>query len=258
MEIGYSLLSTLYSPISNLHVLKKLGEVLRILFTVIPFPIVGGVAGFVLGGVVGLVVGLTLERSVLLLVVAGLVGGTIGGRQLALYLARRQEERERAADVVVIEDISDSLPGEHVLGLTVLVERPLADLFTYVTTLENYPQWHIVTLSMTRLSAEPLGVGVVYEQRLRGGNGRLAHLQITAYEPNRTLAYRVLNAPDFPYQSVRYAFVATEMGAKMTQVVELTAVDRPPYLLSAQRISLWRDLFTLKKLLEPVEQETDK
>ena len=235
--------------------LKKVSEVLLVLFSVVPFPLVGGVVGFVLGGIVGLVVGLTLERSILLLVMVGLLGGTIGGRQLALYLARRQEEKQQAEDVVVIEDISDSLPGEHVLGLTVLIEIPLPDVFTYVTTLENYPQWHIVTLVMTRLSAESMGVGSVYEHQLRGGNGRSAQLQITAYEPNRTLAYCYLNAPDFPYQSVRYEFAATETGAKMTHVVVLTAVERQPFLLSAQRISIWRDLFTLKKLLEPVSVE---
>ncbi|MCA9996791.1 MAG: SRPBCC family protein [Anaerolineales bacterium] len=231
--------------------MKKVGEVLLILFGLVPFPLVGGVAGFLLGGMVGLAVGLTLGRSILLLVVVGLLGGAIGGRQLALYLARKQEEKRQAEDVMVIEDISDSLPGEHVLGLTVMVERPLTDLFMYVTSLENYPQWHIVTLSMQRLSAEPMGVGAVYEHHLRGGNGRSAHLQITAYEPNRTLAYRYLNAPDFTYQSVRYDFATTETGTKMTAVVELSAVERQSYLLSAQRISIWRDLFTLKKLLEP-------
>jgi uncharacterized protein YndB with AHSA1/START domain len=235
--------------------LKKFSEVLRVLFTVIPFPLVGGAAGLLLGGLLGLMVGFALGRSILLLVVVGLVGGVVGGRQLAFYIARKQEEKRQIEDVAVIEDISDSLPGAHVLGLTVLIERPLTDLFTFVTTLENYPQWHIVTLSMTRLSAEPMGVGTVYEHQLRGGNGRSAQLEITAYEPNRLLAFRYRNAPDFTYQNGRYEFAATETGAKMTHVVELSAVERQPFLLSAQRISIWRDLFALKKLLEPVVED---
>lgn len=235
--------------------MKKLSEALFILFSLVPFPFVGGIVGFILGGFLGLALGSLIGRFTFVFVLVGLVVGTIGGRRLAFYIARKREEKQREEEIEVIEDISDTLPGEHIIGLTLLIERPLAEVFTFLTDFQNYPQWHIATYAITPHDIKPKMIGSIYDHQLRGGDKFRAQFEITDHVSNQSLAFRYLDAEQFNFQHVTYQFTKTETGSKITHIVELSPKERQPFLFSAHRMRIWRDLFTLKRLLEPVPEE---
>ena len=236
--------------------MKKVSEAFLILFSLVPFPFVGAVLGLVLGGILGLVLGMAVGRFTFWLMLVGMIGGSMGGRRLALHLARRREEKQREEEVEIIEDITASLAGEHLIGLTVLIERPLTEIFQFLTNFHNYPQWHVATFAVTPVKTMPTVVGSIYDHQLRGGDEFRAQFEIVAFEPDQTIAFRYLDAEQFNFQRVSYTFATTELGTKITHIVELSPKERQPFLFSAHQMRIWRDLFTLKRLLEPIPEES--
>jgi uncharacterized membrane protein len=81
---------------------------------------------------------------------------------------------------------------------SVTINRPAADVFSFVADGENAPRWRTGVLDIQRVSGQ--GVGVVYRQGVRGPGGRriAADYQVTAYQPDTLLAFKTIAGPVRP------------------------------------------------------------
>ena len=78
------------------------------------------------------------------------------------------------------------------------VRRPADDVFDFIGThyFENHPRWEREVVEVRRLTGGPIGVGSrAVMVREEFGRRSEAHLEITAFEPPRTIAFRHLGGP---------------------------------------------------------------
>jgi uncharacterized protein YndB with AHSA1/START domain len=80
----------------------------------------------------------------------------------------------------------------------VTIARPIGDVFAFVADGLNAPQWRPGVLDISLASGS--GLGAVYKQGVKGPGGRriAADYRITAYEPNRRLAFETIAGPVRP------------------------------------------------------------
>jgi uncharacterized protein YndB with AHSA1/START domain len=131
----------------------------------------------------------------------------------------------------------------------ITIERPISEVFRFVSNLENIPKWNYFVLRVEKTSDGPLGVGSEFHQT-RKTDRQL--LQITEFEPPRTL--KVISvAPSKP---------EFERSLRLTGDGEITqirdewklalGVPRPIVALARTRVSfaVRENLGRLKELLE--------
>lgn len=80
--------------------------------------------------------------------------------------------------------------------LSIVIERPIEEVFAVLADLENDPKWRREWVDATKTSQGPLGVGATFllvGQLLRW---RIeAEYEVTQYEPNRITAWKTLRGP---------------------------------------------------------------
>ena len=78
----------------------------------------------------------------------------------------------------------------------VLVERPIAEVFAYLSHFENIPQWESGILEANQLSPGPLGVGARgRDVRQFFGKRTETTYEVTEHDPPRKFAVRSLSSP---------------------------------------------------------------
>ena len=79
---------------------------------------------------------------------------------------------------------------------TIYVDRPLAEVFNFLSDFENIPKWNYYVLEVTKISNGPIGIGTIYHQ-VRNIDEQ--DFRITSLEPNQTVAIKTLpqSSPDF-------------------------------------------------------------
>ena len=97
---------------------------------------------------------------------------------------------------------------------SVIIRRPVADVFAFVADGENAPQWRPGVLDIQRVSGQ--GQGAVYRQGVKGPGGRriAADYEVTAYEPDRRLAFKATAGPVRP--SGDFSFEEMAEGTRLT------------------------------------------
>ena len=114
-----------------------------------------------------------------------------------------------------------------------VINRPIEAVFAFVADLENNPKWETNFVEARRVSPEPLGVGTVYQCRLRLPGQRVtSRIEITEFTPNRRISFR----GDRPASAKRVGSITFEPAGNGTKV---TTLPRP-------------ELRGVFKLLEPV------
>jgi uncharacterized protein YndB with AHSA1/START domain len=95
------------------------------------------------------------------------------------------------------------------------IDRPVGDVFAYVTDPEKLPTWQTNTVSVTQERPGPLRVGTRLHEVHRGPGGReLASLvEVAELEPDRAFALRMLEGP-LPIHA-RIALEPTDEGTRM-------------------------------------------
>src|SRR6476660_6055106 len=80
----------------------------------------------------------------------------------------------------------------------VTIRRPAAEVFGYLADGLNGPRWRPGITDIALVSGS--GVGATYKQGVKGPGGRRidADYRITAYEPNRRLAFEAIAGPVRP------------------------------------------------------------
>ena len=109
---------------------------------------------------------------------------------------------------------------------TVIIDRPLKEVFAFLADAENDPTWRTGVITIHRDG--PLAVGSRYSQQTAGPLGRPipADLEITDYVPDSTVAFRVIAGPVRPVGS--YVFTGGDLTTTVTFTldVNLTGIKK--------------------------------
>jgi len=98
---------------------------------------------------------------------------------------------------------------------SVVINRPIGEVFAFVTNPENSPQYESGVHEAKKTSKGPMGVGATW-QEVRQFMGRRIEStnEVTAYEPNKKFSFKSTSGP-FPVEG-GYIFEQVEGGTKVT------------------------------------------
>ncbi len=99
-----------------------------------------------------------------------------------------------------------------------MIDRPVEEVWKFMTDFTNFPKWNPRILEMRQTSAGPQGVGTTIHST--HPRGRALDEQVIEYEPNRRF---VLEAASGPLKGTRVTFrVATFEGkTRLTRTINL-------------------------------------
>jgi uncharacterized membrane protein len=135
---------------------------------------------------------------------------------------------------------------------SVSIGRPIGQVFAFVVDGENAMRWRPGVLDVSRQSGE--GLGAIYRQGVKGPGGRriAADYEVTAFEPDRRLAFRAIAGPVRP--TGEYRFAPDAGGTTVSLALEATLTGWKRLLMGRAVQSTMdaevRNLETLKTMLE--------
>ena len=132
---------------------------------------------------------------------------------------------------------------------TIRIERPIQEVFAFLSDFENVPKWNYYVLEVRQLSDGAIGIGTTYHQVRKTDE---QDFRITEYEPNHKVGVRTLpqSSPDLEMRFTLH----DEDGA--TRIVDKWKLDlgRPAFLerLAGAKVksAVAENLEKLKQLLE--------
>ncbi len=136
---------------------------------------------------------------------------------------------------------------------SVIIRRPIEEVFAYVTDLTHSAAWQAQLLEARKLTDGPVGVGTryVFVRQFMGRKMEAAN-EFVAYEPNRKVQFRFASGP--MQGQGTYLFEATPDGTKVTSIVEMQpgGLSRlaTPLIAASLRREIAAGLPVLKELLE--------
>ena len=86
---------------------------------------------------------------------------------------------------------------------TIPVDRPIDEVFAFLSDFENIPKWNYYVLEVRQLSESPIGIGTTYHQ-LRKSDQQ--DFRIIEFEPNHTVALKTVpqSSPSFERRFTLY------------------------------------------------------
>jgi uncharacterized protein YndB with AHSA1/START domain len=132
------------------------------------------------------------------------------------------------------------------------ISRPIGDVFAFVADGENAREWRPAVLDVSRQSGE--GLGAVYRQGVKGPGGRriAADYEVTAFEPDRRIAFRAIAGPVRP--TGEYEFAPAGDGTTVSLTLEATLTGWKSLVMGravqSTMLAEVRNLETLKAILE--------
>jgi uncharacterized protein YndB with AHSA1/START domain len=135
---------------------------------------------------------------------------------------------------------------------TVVIDRPIEEVFAYVTDQTNTPRWQAGLVEVKRTTVGPIGIGTKHTF-VRNFIGRRmeADNEYVAYEPNRLVTFRTTSGPSLV---ASYLFDAVPDGTRLTSRVELQGAGLfgllEPVIGAGLRREMKAALPALKVLLE--------
>jgi uncharacterized protein YndB with AHSA1/START domain len=136
---------------------------------------------------------------------------------------------------------------------SVWVERPIEEVFAYVSDPENFPHWNSAVRMVRKTSAGEDEVGSRYSMERHLPTGRAENeLEITSHKPPEEFSIRTLSGPTpFVY---RYTFSRSDGGTlvELDAEVELPGVAAlaGPLARRAVKRGVDDNFATLKRVLE--------
>jgi len=79
---------------------------------------------------------------------------------------------------------------------TTLIERPVKQVFEFISTAGNDVQWQDGALAATQLTLNPIGMGTLFSSlRYFMGRRLQGKFEVTEYEPNKKYGFKSLSGP---------------------------------------------------------------
>lgn len=102
-----------------------------------------------------------------------------------------------------------------ILEGSVVLDRPVTEVFSYVADMENYPAWFRGIAEMKPVDDSPIGIGKRYAEiaHIPGGKTEAIDVEIVAYEPQRSFAIHASLAPALP----RFDYIFEPLGEARTR-----------------------------------------
>jgi uncharacterized protein YndB with AHSA1/START domain len=102
----------------------------------------------------------------------------------------------------------------------VTINRPIEEVFAYVTDTSNDPAWHTDILEARKTSEGPVGVGTRWHSRFKPAMGiSEGDMEVVAFEPNRREVLRGVIGPMEP--TLTYLFEPADGGTRFTRRVQI-------------------------------------
>ena len=141
-----------------------------------------------------------------------------------------------------------------ILDMSTMIDRPVEDVFDFMSAPENNFQWQYGTLATASLSEGVSSIGTFFRSIGHSmGQRNLSTFEVTEYEPNRKYAFRSLSGP-FRLQTAYTFAIADNSCTKINISIQADVVDFVPMdediLEKKMRKQLEENLAGLKKLLE--------
>jgi carbon monoxide dehydrogenase subunit G len=131
----------------------------------------------------------------------------------------------------------------------IVVDRPISQVFGFVSDLRNVPKWNYYVLDVRKTSDGPLGEGTTFHQIRKSDE---QDFRIVTYQPNRRITIQTI-PPSTPKFEMRFTFEPEGSGTRITDEWKLDT-GQPALLerLGAGRIksAVLKNLGKLKTLLE--------
>ena len=139
------------------------------------------------------------------------------------------------------------------LAQSVTVNRPVAEVWKFISNFENTTRWSRGVLEARQTSDGPIGVGSTLQTVVKAfGRRRTADYLVTEYEPNRAFAFEVTSGP--MTSRARYSVEPAGAGTQLTASGEVDAVGvyklLAPILVRTLKRHSEDDLANLKRILE--------
>jgi carbon monoxide dehydrogenase subunit G len=136
---------------------------------------------------------------------------------------------------------------------SVTVNRPVAEVWTFISNFENTTRWSRGVLEARQTSDGPLGVGSTLQTVVKAfGRRRTADYLVTAYEPNSAFAFTVTSGP--MTSRARYSVEPAGAGTRLTASgkAEATGLYKllAPILVRTLKRHSQDDLANVKRILE--------
>lgn len=139
------------------------------------------------------------------------------------------------------------------LETSTVINRPVEEVFAFVSNPENYPQWFSGSREVQITSAGPIGVGTTFRTVVSFLGRRIeGEIEFIEYEPNCSFAEKTNSGP-FPVAN-RVTFERVEGGTRVTstQVAEPGGFFKlaEPLLVRMIKRQYEADFANLKDLME--------
>ena len=139
------------------------------------------------------------------------------------------------------------------IDLSTLIDRPIRDVFAFVSNLNNMSKWNAAVVSLQQVTPGPIAVGTKFKSVGEMMGRRIeGDVQVTAYEPDNKTGFQMQAGPVQVNVTINFKTVGT--GTK----VSLNAQGNPgglfklaePVMAGRVKSLMEENLARLKSVLE--------
>lgn len=140
---------------------------------------------------------------------------------------------------------------------SITINRPVAEVFAFVSDVSNEPAWHTDLLEVRKTSDGPIGIGTTYHLRVKPSMGVSEGVsEVIGFEPNRKQVLRGDMGRMRP--TITDVFEPVDGGTKFTRRIQIEAKGLMSLMLPLARPMIGRSntgfLANLKRVLEQGSQ----
>ena len=137
--------------------------------------------------------------------------------------------------------------------MSIIIKRPVEEVFSFVSDLQNGPQWQTGLFEVRLITKDPIGIGSQFAAvRKFLGRKLEANVEIVTFEPNHKLVFKGPSG-SVPFEE-SFIFEAVADGTKVTDQIELHTSGfmglAEPLIAGSLKREVVNNLGDLKVLLE--------
>lgn len=107
------------------------------------------------------------------------------------------------------------------LEASITIDRPVQEVWDFVTDCTNEPHWHTDCLAARMTSPLPLQTGSTQAWSMSYAKGKEADLRVTALDPGRTVRLDTIAAPMNVKPTLTYTVQAAGTGTRFTRAMDV-------------------------------------